>query len=279
MKKTAIVIIFALALGVAGGCGTAKKAETPKTPAPKPAANAMTTPEVMKFPPATAQDKTALEATMKSFWSTLSKKDFAGLTKQMYKPKAESAKSLEENMKKNEVGSVEFVKMTGVTANNGLAAVGYIALEAMGNKKMTTKYPDVGVLALAKEGNTWKVVMDKDNLKPQEVTILSNMVMQEQQNMQKDPDFGKYQKQQQAFMVEAQATKQKFIQQAPAAQAQPQMPPSGDSSSGGMPPTSGGSQLPPGHPSTGGGASSGGMPPASSGGMPPSGSQMPPAGQ
>lgn len=260
MKKTAIVIIFALALGVAGGCGTAKKAEAPKTPAPKPAANAMT-PEVMKFPPASAQDKIALEATMKKFWDTLSKKDFAGLSKQMYKAKATSAKSLEENMKKNEVGSVEFVKLTGVTADKGLAAVGYIALEAMGNKKMTTKYPDVGVLALAKDGDTWKVVMDKDNLKPAEVTILSNMVMQEQQKMQKDPDFGKYQKQQQAFMVEAQATKQKFIQ-APA-QPQQQMPPSGGSG-GGMPPTSGGGELPPGHPSTGGSGTpaTGGMPPA-----------------
>lgn len=258
MKKTAIVIIFALALGVAGGCGKAKNTVAPQNPAPKPAASAMT-PEVIKFPPATAEDKTALEATMKKFWTTLGKKDFVELSKQMYKAKPESGKSLEENMKKNEVGSVEFVKLTGVTADKGFAAVGYIALEVMGDKKMTTKYPDVGVLALAKEGDTWKVVMDKVNLKEQEVKILSNMVMQEQQKIQKDPDYGKYQKQLQEFMVEAQATKQKFIQQAPAQQ---------------MPPASGGQgqQLPPGHPSTGGG----GTPPAGMGGGG-TAPQMPPA--
>lgn len=231
MKKLSIVLILLLAIGVAGGCG--KKA-APKTDVAKtPSTGQKASPHATTFPPASAQDKADLEAALKKFWATLNDGKFSELTAQIYKAPADAVKGLEDNIKKNEVGSFEFVKLTNVTANNGLAAVGYVVLEKMG-KGMTAKYPDIGVLALIKDGQVWKVVLDKKAIAEKDVTVLTNMVMQQQQELQKDPEYGKYQKMQQAFIVEAQATKQKFIQAPPATKA----PAAGQ-----------GQALPPNHPS------------------------------
>lgn len=213
MKKFSIVLILLLILVTISGCGGSKAKTPPKNPNSTANNQSKTNPHTVAFPPTTPQDRADIEKAMKNFWSALNNGDFKTLPSFLYKAQPSAVDSLKTNITKNEVKSFEFVKLTSVAVNAGMAATGYVVLEQMG-KGMKTKYPDIGVLALIKQGADWKIVIDKTGLSQQEVMTLTSAVMQEQQNLQKDPDFAKYQKQQNDFVKEAQTTNQNFIKNA-----------------------------------------------------------------
>lgn len=228
MKKISFMLILLLTLSVAAGCGSSstKKTEPPKDTTKKqsevkPGAQ---TPHDVTFPPATAQDKAELETAIKDFFIAVGEGKADVIKPMIYKSTPESVKALLDNIKKNEVKSFEFTKVTGITANNGLAAVGYVVMEEMGTG-MKLKFPEVGVFPFVKEGKAWKVVLEGKALTQQEVSVISSMVMQQQKAVQSDADYAKYQKQRDAFIKEAQTTKQKFIQQQQQQQGAPQQPP------------------------------------------------------
>lgn len=244
MKKLSVLLIFMLVLTVGAGCGK-KKPEPAKTPQAQTQQQNPHT--AATFPPASAEDKAAIESSMKDFWAALNDKDETKINAMIFKSKPDTAKQILDGLKKAEVNSFEFKKLTGVTANNGLAAAGYIVLRDMG-QNMKTKFPEIQTLPFVKDKDTWKVVLSQDAVTPQEVTTLTNMLMQEQQKQKDDPDIFSYQKMQQDFEKEAKDTKQKFYEEAvKQQQQQQQQQQSGANPHGGGAPQ----QLPAGHPKTG----------------------------
>lgn len=224
-KKLSILLILMLTLSLGTACGKKKTAEAPKE-TNKPQTNGQTqdpknNPHNAELPPATPEDKAALEKSMKDFWVALNDGDEAKINAMIYKSEKDTAKNIKEGLDKAEVKSFEFKKVTGVTANNGLGAVGYIVLREMG-VGMKNKFPEIQVLPFVKDKDQWKIVLSQDAVTQEEVGVLTNMIMQEQKKLSDDPDSVEYQEMQKKFEAEAKATNQKFYQEAVKAQEEAQ---------------------------------------------------------